>query len=493
MQVSRGLEISLFEGAYSTIMTTLTGGIFLTGMALYVGATNFQIALLSTLTTLATVVQLSGSFLIERLGNRLGLCFVTGIAARLLLLVAAVVPFAAFAEGQAALVWLLIIVISLSNLLSSIQNVSWLSWMKDLVPEKAKGDYFSRRNLICGALGLAISLVAGMLFDQWQIFFPTRGGKATGFFLLFVAATAFGLLAVSYLPKIPEPRLRVSKTRVSFWRSLTLPFRDRDFRLLMMGHSFRTFGVWIAAPFFGVYMLRNLELSYTTINLLSAVAVGACLAATRLAGRMTDRFGNKPVLMVCIFGNAFFPLLMAFTTPTSYGLLVGAHLLGFFVAGLGLGANNILLKLSPRENSAVYLAAFSSMAALATALGPLAGGIIMSVCHDFSLDIGVLVLDDVKLVFVIACALRLLSLGTFMALKEPESEPVGRMIRVLWQEVNLNPFEGFGQMVQGWMAPPVPIKESSEEEEYVVSAELPPEMDETFKPPRGDESPFLPF
>jgi MFS family permease len=270
------------------------------------------------------------------------------------------------------------------------------------------------------------------------------------------------------------------------------PFRDRNFCVLMFGYAFWTFAIYVAAPFFGVYMLGQLQLSYTTINILSAVSGVACLAATNLSGWMTDRFGNKPVLLVCIFGNAFFPLLMALTTPSSYALLIGAHLLGVFGAGLGLGANNILLKLSPRENSASYVAAFSSVASLAAAFGPVVGGCLLKAFHDFSLDLGFVVLDDVKVVFLVAAGLRFVSMVPFLAVREPKAESVGRMVRVLLQEVNLNPFEGFGQMVQRWTAPPVETTEDSGAE-FPTMGDLAPELDETQKPRRPDENPLLPF
>jgi MFS family permease len=180
---------------------------------------------------------------------------------------------------------------------------------------------------------------------------------------------------------------------------------------------------------------------------------------------------------------------MAFTTPSSYALLVAAHLLGFFAAGLGLGANNILLKLSPKENNAVYLAAFSSLSAVAAALGPVAGGLLMKLFHNFSLDLHLVVLDDVKVVFLAAFVLRLLSLLSFFAVREPKAEPVGRMIRVVWNEVNLNPFEGFGQMVQQWMAPPVSRRTSSGAE-YPIP---PSEFDESPKPPKIEDESLFPF
>ncbi len=490
--LNRGLDASVSEGGHSTIMVTLTGGIFLTGLALFVGASNFQVALLSTLTTLSASAQMIGSFLIERAGSRLRLCMATGLASRLLLIIAAVLPLAAVVQGGAWLVWALILTIAASSLFGSLCSVSWLSWMKDLVPENAKGRYFSRRNLLCGALGLVVSLVAAKMFDYWQMFHPGRWGKASGFSMLFALGAACGLLALVYLRRMPEPPLQRGSEGGSSFTSLWLPFRDRNFCVLMFGYAFWTFAIYVAAPFFGVYMLRQLELSYTAINVLSCVSGVACLSATHLSGWMTDRFGNKPILIVCIFGNAFFPLLMSFTVPSGYALLIGAHLLGVFAAGLGLGATNILLKLSPRANSAVYLAAFSTLAALAATVGPLFGGVLIKVFEHVSFKMGVLVVDAVKLVFLASFGLRLLSMAAFFFVREPQAESIGRMIRVLWAETNLNPFEGFGQMVQGWMAPP-PVKSVAVRNEYPEVADLSADMEQGPKIRKPDNDSFLPL
>src|SRR2546426_11802098 len=70
----RGLRLSLADAALSSTMTTLAGGVFLTGFALALGASQLQIGILAALPTLANVAQLAGSYFIERTGQRKPLC-----------------------------------------------------------------------------------------------------------------------------------------------------------------------------------------------------------------------------------------------------------------------------------------------------------------------------------------------------------------------------------------------------------------------------------
>ena len=65
----------VIEGTFSAVMASLTGGIFLTGFALLLGASKSMIGLLTALPSLATVVQFAGAFLVERSGRNKGLHF----------------------------------------------------------------------------------------------------------------------------------------------------------------------------------------------------------------------------------------------------------------------------------------------------------------------------------------------------------------------------------------------------------------------------------
>lgn len=68
--VKKGLKLVIAEGLATYGMTTFTGGAFLVGMVLLLGASNFQIGLLTALPTVTNIFQLTSIWLVRRFNNR---------------------------------------------------------------------------------------------------------------------------------------------------------------------------------------------------------------------------------------------------------------------------------------------------------------------------------------------------------------------------------------------------------------------------------------
>ena len=69
-KVRQSIRMSLYESALSTVLMTLVGGVFLTGFALAIGASNFQIGLIAALPTFANLTQVFGSYIIAKTGKK---------------------------------------------------------------------------------------------------------------------------------------------------------------------------------------------------------------------------------------------------------------------------------------------------------------------------------------------------------------------------------------------------------------------------------------
>ena len=93
---------------------------------------------------------------------------------------------------------------------------------------------------------------------------------------------------------------------------LTAPFRDRNFRRLIVFLSSWNFAANLAAPFFAVYMLRTLGYSMTIVIVLTTASQLSNLAALGLWGTLIDRFSNKAVLEISA------PLFLACTLAWTF-------------------------------------------------------------------------------------------------------------------------------------------------------------------------------
>src|SRR5215510_12820502 len=100
--VQRGLRLSIVEGALSNIYVSITTSAFLTGLALLLGAGDFELGLIGALPFVGQLFQFVGAYLEERLGERKRLTVVTAVVSRSLWAIIAVLPFLA-GLGQARL------------------------------------------------------------------------------------------------------------------------------------------------------------------------------------------------------------------------------------------------------------------------------------------------------------------------------------------------------------------------------------------------------
>lgn len=373
-EIESGLRNIVRENLAFQVMATLTGGVFLVAFATELNATNFVIGLLAAIGPLAQLVQFPAIYLVERIQNRRLISVVATLVARSMWLWIAALPL--LFSGTTVLT-LLLVGLVLHNAFAAISNCSWASWIRDVVPQERMGSFFARRMALAASLGMVLSLVAGVYVDQWQRLFPAH--ELAGYSLLFVVGGVVGIAGVIlFTARIPEPRMVPSGNRIT--RLLALPFKDRNFRNLIVFEGSWNFAVNLAAPFFTVYMLQWLGFGMTTIVVLSTLSQITNILVLRTWGRLVDRFSNKAVLRVCAVLFVLCIIGWTFTTlPDRYiltvPLLVLIHLAsGVSTAGVALTTGNMGLKLAPRGQATAFLASRSLVNSMAASTAPIIGG-----------------------------------------------------------------------------------------------------------------------
>ena len=165
-RLARARSLSIVEGAFARVFMACTTGTVLTGFALWLGASPFDIGLLTALPAFAGLAQLLAPYFTERSGQRKPLIMSTVSGQRLLWLPVALLPFLAL--PPAGRVALLLLLVTVSAMLGALGGVPWLSWMGDLVPKDMRGRYFGARNLVLGAVALVMAPLLGVFLDLWK-------------------------------------------------------------------------------------------------------------------------------------------------------------------------------------------------------------------------------------------------------------------------------------------------------------------------------------
>lgn len=431
----RGQRWLIWEGTAQMGFNSITGSGFVAAFALLLGANNFQIGMLAALPFLTMPLQVVTVGLVERLRRRKLISVVGWLLSQALWIPIALIPLFLAVPGASAISALLALV-GVQSLFTAIQNAAWNSWLRDLVPQKTMGEFFARRLRYATLAAMGFGLAAAVFVDFWRNNTAPQS-EAIGYTIAILAgALTLGLGSPLFRSFMPEPEMPPAQGR-SIFSALADPFRDRNYRVLLLFHFLWSFSIQLAVPFFAVYMLTKLGLPVSAVLGLSVLSQAFNVMFLRVWGPLADRVGNKAVisvtssmLLLVILGWTFttMPERYFFTVP----LLVILHILaGIASAGVNVATSTIGFKMAPHGQATAYLAATSVVANLGAGLGPLIGGRLADFfsVHKFSVtfawerpdsvfNFAPISLTGFDLMFGIAFLLGLLSLNVLTLLRE---------------------------------------------------------------------------
>src|SRR5688572_26386216 len=371
-ELARGKRALVKDAAWASLVGALYGGVILVGFALELGATPFIIGLLASIPFLAQLAQLPAIALVERLRQRRKISVIAVTVSRTVILSLALIPFIRDPAAQLAALIMAQLAITL---LGSIGGCSLNSWMHQLLQNEPLGDLFSRRLFWSTVLASLGALVAGQMVQNWPF-----GERLQAYSAAFALAGAAGYVSTHYLASVPEPQMSSRGAPVPVLAMIRSPFRDANFRKVIVFMGSWNLASNLAAPFITVYLLRQLAYPLGTVTTLWIASQVANALTMYLWGRLSDRLSNKAILAVAL--PAYFGCLVALpfsALPVPHGLTLPIiyfihFVMGAASGGIGLATGNLGLKLAPQGQGTAYLANVSLVGSLAGGLAAMTGG-----------------------------------------------------------------------------------------------------------------------
>lgn len=423
-QVSLGLRISIIEGAFAMVYSTLSGGMFLVGLALWLGANSFQIALLSAIPALVTGFGFLSGYLVRRAGERRALLVWTCAVGRSVFVV--FVPFLLLRLKTGLVLFLA--TVAVSSLIMNIANTVWQSWISDLVPEQRRGRFFGLRNAIHGILGVTTAYLAGRGMDWLK----AQGHEPLGYALAFGLAVLFGLVSTILLTRQPEPEL-APRPRQSLREAFTGPLKEPQFKRLIIFVAAWFLTGTLASPFYMVHLMKNLHFSFAAIGVYSVIGGLLGMVMQLFWGRAIDRFGARPVAILNFALVGIMPLLWLFATPSFRLPIWGdASMNGLVWTGANLGLWALLLELADnpaRKES--YFAIYTAVTGLASFVASMVSGVVAQALHGFHARFAGLNFINYHIMFLAAGLLRFVSLPLLLRVHERDAKSVPHTVRAL--------------------------------------------------------------
>jgi len=346
--------------------------------------------------------------------------------------------------------WVFLVISFVSTLGNAVCGVAWSASMSEMVPLGIRGKFFGTRNLMFGFWTLVVVLAAGRIVDHY-------GNSFTVFGWIFSAAAGARMIGLHFLMTMKFPAsVTERRPQASPLSTFTAVFQDRNFvRLLLFTGLFGMF-LYLGWPFYSVYVLRELPLTMGDLTTLTTLSTLGGLVSLKTWGKLSDRFGNKPIMLTsALIWLLFAGVSWLFSSPKHYGHLYANYFLtGFMMAGFQqIGQFNLMIKMVPPENKSHYISVYFSFSNMLIALGPLLGGVILNWLPP---DAGILFgqpLTRYHVLFVGSLALCLLTLHLLQTVREPAERSVRELVLVMRNMREFNPVLGMATIAEFMFTP----------------------------------------
>ncbi|MEG4458168.1 MFS transporter [Microcoleus sp. N9_A1] len=421
------LKASTLDGIFATIFESATTGVLLSNFLLQLGASSVEIGIFSAIPMVVNLLQPLGAYIADRTTSRHWYnLFVFG-ASRLLWLVLAVaiVWGSQHADSHQLLQWTLVTVVA-ASVLAAFANSSWFSWMAAVVPQRLRGRYFGFRNSAVSLITLLGVPLMGLGVSTWG------ADPIFGYGIVLLVGVLAGMISLGcqffmvdvnpqlYKKDAKSDRLTEKKSKqITYFVPSVL--KDSNFLMFILYFSVWTFAVNLSAPFFNIYLLKNLSLDVSLVTIYTSLSCGANLLLLMFWGKLADRWGNRPLLIAVGLVVAITPLLWLGTGNYPFALWVWLpllHLLGGTTLGaIGLCSNNIQMEIASIEQPSTYFAIAAAVSGLAGALGTTAGGFLAELP---GMSLGAL--------FALSAAVRLVGLLPLILVREPRSQSLRSIV-----------------------------------------------------------------
>lgn len=382
---------------FGNAFALLTSGVFLSGLAMYMGAGDILVSYISIITNIGGIFILFFSPVMERFVSFKRMTIFLTVLSRGATVLMGFIPL--FFRGKAQLL-VFVPLMFLAFALQAQTTVMLNNWMVHFMDEKKSGKYIARRQTVVLTVTVIFLLTGGRVLDALS-------GRYIGFMMLFSVAFLMALIEILVLLRIPDVSRERSVGRKNRMADMVLvPIRCRLFLGFVVYIFLFYLLLSLADSFTVVYMMRYLELSYVETTAMQMLISLPQLFMLGFWGKIGDRKGHQFALMLSVWFFAGETFFMALSNPGNMYFLIPVAFLFASIgnAGFLVSVFNRRYELMPEQGRILYDNFYTAAIGLAFILGPITGGGIKTFLESADWVSGVIQFGNIRMLYLISAA-----------------------------------------------------------------------------------------
>lgn len=358
---------TFYHDLRSAVLFGVFGGLllpFVTIIGRKIGATEFQIALLTATPFIANIFAL---FWTEDIFGKGRIWYVVwpGAIGRALIIA---MFFVSTPFNYTLLIFLYMVI-------TAIPFPSYAYVMKANYPDALRGRLMSYVRLGNAGMWIVASSIGGLVLE-----------KGTGYYrYLFPIAAVFGVLSALEFGRIKmvcgsevREKCENNKERVVRLSYLAAPFRNRTFRQFITSYSMFEFGLLLALPVYPLVLVDEVHIPNIVAGIYGSIVAAFGLAGFFFWGRFIDRHSTRRTISsVCLIAG-FIPLI--YLLSRNLWVLGLAHAFsGLTYAAMELIGYVVITRMSSNSDVPRYMAVHIALGGIRGSIAPFLGTAMMSV------------------------------------------------------------------------------------------------------------------
>ena len=384
------------------------GDSYLSPFAIALNASNSLVALLTAISgILGPLSQIFGSRLMEKFTRK------KIVLKTILIELLFWIPFTAIAvlywtgTIKNALAIIFLFFFAFYTLTANLNLPAWFSWTGDIINERYRGRWFSKRNVLMGFISIVLALIASLILD----YFTKINLPMLGFIILFLLALISRIISWKFYKIQYEPKFKLKKGYYFTFFAFLMRARKTNFGRFSFFNAALNLAIAISSPLFAIYMLRDLHLSYFIYMLITLSGSVFSLLVMELWGRICDEYGNYKVMKITALILPIIPILWIFSSSPIYLIFVPILLNGIASAGFNLASNDFIYDNVRPEKRGLALSYLNMLTGIGIFIGAAIGAfLIQFLMIDF--------ISPIFFIFIISGVLMMLAVIIFVPMIE---------------------------------------------------------------------------
>ncbi len=411
-------RLSIKEGIYASAKASF-GDKYLSPFAIAINASNSLVAILGAITGfIGPLGQVFGSKLMNHQSRKK---IITKYILREFLVWFLFIGIAILFYKEIipnTLSFLLLIVFILFTVFSSVIHPPLFSWIGDIVDDKFKGRWLSKRTLITNFVSIITAIVAAVILD----FSKKNGWEMVGFILLFLITAILRFVCYKNFKKQYYPKIKITKKDYFSFKEFIQSLRKTNFGKFTLYRTSLALACSITSPLIAIYLLRTLEFNYISYMIIILSATVYTIVILNLWGKIIDKYGSYKVILITSILIPTIPFLWTLFPSKIYLILVPSLIGGIAWSGFSIAESKFIYDNVKKEKRGLAVSYYN----LTVGIGVLIGAGISAILIKY---VNTLWIKPIILIFFIGGFLRMIVV--FFGLKNFKEIKKSKKIRRL--------------------------------------------------------------